>query len=131
VTGYGRLDLSDWGLPDETYKVNVQKDGSGNVRGVIQISLSEPMVAFTAEPNCLEVSGNLAWLEGVVTRSSDDVIPVGTPIFFRIRDNGQGAASDPDAVSFLFHGAPMVGRCAARFGVGAPWPLTEGNIQVR
>jgi hypothetical protein len=110
----------------------VQKDGHGRVRGTVQISLSAPMVSFTMEPTCLEVANNLAWIEGVVTRTDDaGEAPLGATVFFRLRDNGQGAAAQPDGVSGMFIGPFAAGRCAARLGVGAPWPLTEGNVQIR
>ena len=131
VTGYGRLDLSASGLPDETYMFSVRKDGNGNVSGQFDVLLTEPSTGFTADATCLEVSGNLAWIEGVVTRSDRADIPVGELDFLRVRDNGQGNAAQPDAVSFLFHGSFVAGRCAARVGTGAPWQLTKGNVQVR
>lgn len=131
VTGYGRLESSTIGSPDETYGFNVRKDAAGEVSGRIDVRLGNPAVSFSADATCLQVSGNMAWIEGVVTRSDATVIPVGETVFIRVRDNGEGDAAQPDAVSFLFYGSFIAGRCASQFGAGAPWQLTKGNVQVR
>lgn len=135
VTGSGRY-LSVNGLTTETYNFAVLKDGEGNVKGTIKIVLRSPEVAFVASPICLEVQDNLAWVEGVVTVTSSQVIPIGSPIFFRVRDNGEGENAPPDAISAIFYGPFNAGRCAARFNINnpaypTPYEFYAGNIQVR
>ena len=42
----GKLDLSAFNLPDETYAMTAQRDANGNVSGNFMAKLSDPVVSF-------------------------------------------------------------------------------------
>ena len=58
---------------------------------------------FHAEIDCLVVSGNDAWISGVITHGSIDGIDLtGLEVLTRVRDNGTSQNDPPDQISFSF-----------------------------
>jgi hypothetical protein len=104
-------------------KQNGTVEGSGvlnyNGNGNIQIKFSI---------DCLNVAGNMATMSGAVTASNDEVWPVGTPVSFRVLDNGEGSGSDPDQITLLQQSFGY--DCYTWPGLPLN-PITAGNIQVK
>ena len=101
VSAGGKLDLSLFGLPPETYGLTASIDGDGNTKGQVTAKFTSPLVEFRVEISCLSVSGNQAWLGGIVTHTHDAaLLPIGTGLRWRIVDNGEGTtAAGPDQLS--------------------------------
>jgi hypothetical protein len=58
---------------------------------------------FHADVDCLVVSGNDAWISGVITQGRVDGIDLaGLEVLTRVRDNGTSANDPPDQISFSF-----------------------------
>jgi hypothetical protein len=58
---------------------------------------------FHADVDCLVVSGNDAWISGVITQGRFDGIDLaGLEVLTRVRDNGTSANDPPDQISFSF-----------------------------
>jgi len=95
VTGGGQY----IGSSTETYGFTARRDADGNVKGQIQMQLGG-LPGFHGEATCLAVSGNSAWIGGVVTSSQDEtIVPEGWPVWFRVIDNE--ASGTPDRISFI------------------------------
>lgn len=133
VSAGGKLDLSGLGLPPETYGLTASVDGDGNAKGQVTAKFISPLVEFRVEISCLSVSGNQAWLGGIVTHTHDaDIFPVGTGFRWRMVDNGEGkTAPRPDQLSaFSRRGDPS--RCTDQ-GDFPPqlFDWLHGNIQIK
>jgi hypothetical protein len=132
VTLAGKLDLSAFGLPDETYAMHARRDADGGVRGQIEVHLSDPLVDLHGDVTCLQVDGSLAWVGVQVTRSdaTDGPFAEGGSFWFRVEDNGEGANALPDRISFL-NPAGGAARCNEK-RTGLPLAFTmQGNVQIR
>lgn len=58
---------------------------------------------FHAVVDCLVVSGNDAWISGVITQGRFDGFDLaGLEVVTRVRDNGTSANDPPDQISFSF-----------------------------
>jgi hypothetical protein len=58
---------------------------------------------FHAVVDCLAISGNDAWVSGVITQGRiGDVDLAGLEVLTRVRDNGTSANDPPDQISFSF-----------------------------
>ena len=58
---------------------------------------------FHGEVDCLVVSGNDAWISGVITQGRfGDIDLAGLEFLTRVRDNGTSANDPPDQISFSF-----------------------------
>jgi hypothetical protein len=126
VTGGGQLVGPGF---TETYGIVAQVDPAGVVRGQLQMFL-DGLPGVHASITCLAVDGSSAWIGGEVTKSHDEnVIPVGTPFWFRVQDNGQGS-DPPDRLSSVRLGQ-AASICNERRPVMVPWVLARGNVVVR
>lgn len=132
VTGGGRLDLSAFGdLRPETYGFNASIDAAGNVRGEVEIHFADPALTLHVAVTCLSVSGNDAWIGGVVTHTSNPGRPEGMELFFRVQDNGEGANAPADRMSGVFT-FRQASRCLVHPPIAtADYAFFGSGIQVR
>ncbi len=79
--------------------------------------------------DCLTIDGNIATMSGVATHSTFEDFPAGTPIWFRVVDNGEGNNSDPDEFSDLFLLNNSV-SCEVTLS-NALTEIENGNVQVK
>ena len=131
VTMGGKLDLSEFNLPDETYAMVAMKDADGNVSGNIRVRLSDPLLDFHGDITCLQVQDNLVWIGVVVTKSSvtSGSYAEGGSFWFRVQDNGEGSAAPIDRISSL-NPAGGAARCnERRTGLQLAWTL-HGNVEI-
>lgn len=133
VTGGGRLDLSAFGdLRPETYGFTASVDAAGNVGGQVEIHFADPALTLHVAVTCLSVSGNDAWIGGVVTHTSNPVgRPEGMELFFRVQDNGEGAHAPADRMSGVFT-FRQASRCLAHPPIATPdYEFVSSGVQVR
>ena len=79
--------------------------------------------------SCLVVSGREAWMAGPVTESPDGT----DAIFILVRDLGPEGEGDRAMMWLNLHGETLdllEGWCRDRFRPGAPYLLTDGDIEV-
>ena len=133
VTGGGSVVRTDiLGSPREIYGFNAQKDGSGAVKGQAEVHFPSDNLNMHIDVTCLSISGNNAWLSGPVTRTDlPDDFPVGTVFVWRVVDNGQGKAADPDRISNFFFNPTNFppDQCNAQQNF-ATFPWTNGNVRI-
>ena len=96
--------------------------GSGNMSIVIDyaevpaLGTGPGVYAIELEPECVLTSGNDAVISGIVVSVQGDVPVwagenVGSKIFIKVRDNGQGANAPADQVFYEIVGAPASIPC--------------------
>ncbi len=124
VSGGGTV---DWPLGRITYGFTAQVDAFGNAKGRVRIQFRDVGTDLHAAVTCLSVLGKDAWLGAVVTDSDDD-IPEGTNLVWRVRDNGTAAADLADQISVIAWAA--AGLCHSRpdFTLHEPWD--NGQVRV-
>ncbi|MGW8320667.1 MAG: hypothetical protein ACWGSD_03855 [Thermodesulfobacteriota bacterium] len=115
---------------------------SGTLEG---LSRGQDVQQARIELDCLVVSGNEAILGGVITRlvvGPDLPFPVceGDRVWFKVRDNGEGAGASPD--EFTDWWPDLCGTFTSTVCAPHPWeeyplfvpdfiPIYAGNIQVK
>ena len=78
--------------------------------------------------DCVSVLGNDAWISGVITHSTFELVPAGTPVITRVRDNGTSQNDAPDEISFTIPlGSPL--SCQTRPPLPL-FPLDGGEVKV-
>lgn len=128
--------------------VQTDADGSATGRAHHSVDFQGELVEFHTEVTCAtfdEAEGR-AWIGGVITQNNSthsaftgETQEVGDAIWFRVLDNGQGAAAAADRSTFVgFEGNAGIitsqEYCDARIwpeNDARTSPVTEGNIQVR
>lgn len=117
------------------YGFNVVKRADGTVTGHYEHRSFDDGVPFYAEGplTCLNVSGNRAWVGGLIESSSESFL-VGWEMWFQVEDNGQGANSPPDWTT-LIGASPDSGSaqeyCDDAPPVNFPFDIESGDIQVQ
>lgn len=127
----------------------VQLDPSGEAEGDFRYSIVffGELIEFHGRATCMTMDPALgrAWIGGVITRNNSthpawmtETHQPGRDIWFRVVDNGEGDAADPDRTTFVgFEGNRGIVTseeyCAARFWdeEAEPWAVVEGDLQVR
>lgn len=99
----------------------------GSVRGQAELNNRDQDVRDHISVDCLNIVGNIAYMSGVITRSS---IParVGLNRVWSVQDNGEGANAPADMISLVFL-ASAASACNTTLPV--PTIAVFGNIQVR
>jgi hypothetical protein len=120
-------------LQSFTFRAALLADGS--VAGQYSYRDIEDGVPFDASGpvTCFVVHGNHAWVGGTIEASNDPAY-VGQESWFQVIDNGEGAQAPPDITTLL--GTSPVPDSAQAYCDAAPnprfpWPVADGNIQVR
>ena len=84
-----------------TINVHTMPNGDVQGSGVLIRSGNGSTKHLKFDIDCLSVDGNVATMSGTTTASTFELCPVGTPIVFRVVDNGQGG-SDPDQFTGIY-----------------------------
>lgn len=136
VTGTGHVtitlnDVDHW----RNFAYSAVERADGSVSGQFEFHARQLSVRVHGRVTCLSVVGNTAWLGGVIERIvgtfPNPVIGPGTPAWWRVVDNGQGANAPPDLISALGTMGDELAYCAARPAAPLFRPLEAGNIRVR
>lgn len=124
------------GYGPETYGFTASRNGDGNVSGQFEshwnfFGKRPSELRFHMEITCLSVSGNEAWLGGVVTQSSVEWFPVGIEWVWRVVDNGEGNNAPPDQLGMFFF--QSASTCADGGDPQSPdlYDWTHGNVEVK
>jgi len=106
VTGSGDV-IRDLGNGPEltTFAYNAVRQGTGDVNGHFVYVFRAAEFSMEGDVTCATVVGNVAWLGGVITTvKSDDPADqsfVGTDVWWRVEDNGDGGSGTPDRTTSL------------------------------
>ena len=141
VNGGGHV-LRDLGNGEEltTFSYSVIRRADGTTNGQFQYDFRAANLIVHGHVTCVTAAGNIAWVGGVIDwLQSDDPVDqelVGTDIWWRVTDNGEGAADAPDQTTsllFTIVGVPITAQswCNDQPTRGVQRPITQGNIQVR
>lgn len=140
VTGSGHLER-DLGAGPELTSFSYNAIAKGDTAsGQFQFNFRAADLKVHGYVSCVTVVDNVAWIGGVITRltSTDpaDQELVGTDVWWRVRDNGEGDGAAPDRTTsllFTIIGVPITAAswCANREFRGLERDIQEGNIQVR
>lgn len=138
ATGSGRMVLEVFGFTiPQVLGFNARQYEDGSVSGHINYrqTFEGETFHFVATVTCMEVyDGNRVKFGGLLTRSDDPTVPVGTYMWFHSIDNGEGAGSPPDLSTGSGFGTEAENEafCASP---APPNPIflaeVSGNIQVR
>jgi hypothetical protein len=123
-----------------TFSYAAREHADGSVSGMFEINLRGVGARAHGRVTCMGVEGNAAWLGGVIEQVvgafPNPAVGVGTPVRWRVVDNGEGANAPADLVSGFntmagaSPGAELP-HCATRPAFPALSPLEAGNVQVR
>jgi hypothetical protein len=126
VSGGGTVDVST-GRSKYTFQASV--DGNGAVSGGFNLHFTSIDVKASGDVTCLIVNGNVARMNGVVTKSSDEsLLPVGRILHWQATDNGEGSAAPPDRVTPFF---PVGNASFCGFALQPSNEWTNGNVQIK
>jgi hypothetical protein len=145
ANGQAKLPREYFGeLQNVSFHARENKDGS--VSGSFESRSRAQDIEVHAKLDCLVVSGNEAILGGILTqvREGPDFpwdICVGDRLWFKVRDNGEGAGADPDEFTDWYWsgcGIATASRCGP-YPFPDDWPgwvpdfisIEGGNIQVK
>ena len=114
---------------------NVQIHDDDSVHGQFNYTQVRDGVALTVAGSldCAVISGNQAWVGGVIEQSSRESL-IGLDMWFQVQDNGEpGSDGTPDMSSSIGAGGPGTGEqyCADAPVVRFPFFLGTGDLQVR
>jgi hypothetical protein len=109
------------------FEFNARTKAGGVVQGNGVLTYNGHDIQTKFDINCMTVTGNTATLSGIVTSSTLENWPAGTPVAFTVVDNGEGG-SNPDEMTLLQQSPGY--DCTT-------WPglwliqIESGNIQVK
>jgi len=78
---------------------NAERRADGTSTGQVRLDRKDVNVSFNVDVTCVSVSGNTAWIGGIIYNQSGDLARDGTVSYFYVIDNGEGANAPPDVVS--------------------------------
>jgi hypothetical protein len=139
VVGSGHLerDLGE-GLELTTFSYSANGREDGSATGQYQYNFRALNVVIHGTVSCVTIKDNQGWVGGNITRvDSDDPADqelVGTEVWWRVIDNGQGNDVPDQTSSLLFAipGSPITSAswCANQEARGVVRNVLHGNIQV-
>ena len=141
VTGSGHV-LRDLGAGPEltTFSYSAVRRTSEATSGQFQFNFRALNLVVHGTVTCVTAAGNVAWIGGVIDRlQSDDPADqalVGTDIWWRVTDRGEGSDDSADLTTsllFTIPGNPTTAAswCADQPTRGVERAIIAGNIQVK
>ena len=141
VTGSGHV-FRDLGAGPEltTFSYSAIRRADGATSGQFQFNFRALDLVVHGEVTCVTAAGNIAWIGGVIDRlESDDPADqelVGTDIWWRVTDRGEGFEDSADLTTsllFTIPGNPTTAQswCNDKPTRGVERPIIAGNIQVK
>ncbi len=107
--------------------INAIKHKNGTTTGAMWFQSTSGQIIIVAV-NGLTVSGNTAYIRGIVTYANPNPSLVGFTSFHKVVDNGEGTNEPTDTASFFNdYAVPPADPTAA---LALNFPIREGNIQV-
>jgi hypothetical protein len=122
VTGSGHhLRVGADGPEPTTLAFNAKRHADGRSTGQWEYHFRAAGFSMHGKVTCLSIAGREAWVGGLITKvlSPDpaDQELVGVEMWWRSRDNGQGAGAPPDSTTglgFAFPGVPITAESWCR-----------------
>ena len=141
VNGAGHV-VRDLGAGPEltTFSYSAIHREDGATSGQFQFNFRALNLVVHGTVTCVTATGNVAWVGGVIDelRSDDpaDQELVGTDIWWRVTDHGEGSDDDADLTTsllFTIAGNPTTAQswCNDKPTRGVERPIVAGNIQVK
>lgn len=141
VAGSGHV-FRDLGAGPEltTFSYNAIRRADDVTTGQFQFDFRALNLVVHGTVTCVTAAGNIAWIGGVIDRlRSDDPADqelVGTDIWWRVTDRGEGSEDAADLTTsllFTIAGNPTTAAswCADQPTRGVERPINHGNIQVK
>lgn len=127
ANGQGTLTLPGDISRHFSFHANTMPDESVKGSGVLTYTANQLKIHF--DINCLRVSGNTAWMSGVITKNDDAPERVGWQIRFKVVDNGEGSNANADEMT-LMQLSPTLPDCSNQINIALS-PIEGGNIQVK
>jgi hypothetical protein len=126
VTGAGDVNVGD-GL--RTFSFSATASDS-RASGQAQVDNRARDTTAHVAVSCLVVSGNVGYVGGIVTSSTNPNL-VGAPVLFAVQDNGQGASAPADQITGLFVGDSDCANADNQAGLAQSlFPIQQGDVQV-
>jgi hypothetical protein len=113
---------------------NAETRADGTTTGQARMDRKDANVSLNIDVTCLSVSGNTAWIGGIIRNQKGNIAIDGTVSYFYVIDNGEGAGSPPDmasAVRLNDRAGEDLAFCNNRPLLLAATPVEHGNVQVR
>lgn len=115
------------------FSFHVLKDANGDVKGTWESKSPGQDLRTHGILNCLVfIDDHTAYMTGVVTQKVGDVFTgeyeVGMPVWFKVRDNGEGNNSSEDEFTDYYS---LQGIECVNYEQASIHPIISGNIQVR
>lgn len=130
VNGHGVYDVEDSGATSTlSFSFHARSDGE-SVKGNFEFHDRASGARWHGDVTCLEVDGETAGLEGVVTKAKEAAPAEGTVVTWIAVDNGEGKKAPADEVSEPEVGGPAGDPCGPA-PTGSPVPIDGGNVQVK
>jgi hypothetical protein len=141
VNGAGHVER-DLGAGPEltTFSYSAIRRDDGTTSGQYQFNFRALNLVVHGTVTCVTATGNVAWIGGVIDKlKSDDPADqelVGTDIWWRVTDRGEGSADAADLTTsllFTIPGNPTTAQswCNDKPTRGVERPIVGGNIQVK
>lgn len=132
ASGEGSLDLPYMNGIAQHFSFHANTAADGTISGTFESRSRGQGTRVHGNITCMNIlpDGKTAILQGIVTQTieNDFGIEVGSLIYFKVRDNGEGSNADPDQFSDYF--APTANFNCTNLNVALN-PISGGNIQVR
>jgi hypothetical protein len=113
---------------------NAVKRADGTATGQYRVDRKDIPVSFNVDVTCMSVTGNTAWIAGIIRNQAGDLAIDGTVSYFYVIDNGEGPNGGGDIVSGLrlndVAGEDIV-FCEDQPLLLPAVPVELGNVQVR
>ena len=133
ASGQATLTFDRWDGEVQHFSFHLVKDANGNVKGTWESKSPGQNLRTHGILNCLTfLDEHTAYMTGVVTQKVGDVFPgeyeVGMPVWFKVRDNGEGNNSSADEFTDYYS---LEGIECVNYEQASIHPIISGNIQVR
>jgi hypothetical protein len=141
VVGSGHI-MRDLGAGEEltTFSYSALARADGTAEGEYQYDFRAAGFSIHGSVTCVTVAGNQGWVGAVIDKVSspdpEDQALVGTEVWWRVIDNGQGEADPADrstSLLFAIPGLPVTSAswCNDQEARGLLRDIVRGNIQVQ
>lgn len=115
-----------------TFSFTAQVSDDGTAHGTAQVNNRMVNEMFQLDLDCLQVSGNIAVMSGIITRHTDPTA-IGLTGVFGVIDNGESRGDPRDEVTQVFFFRPGLVSCRDIDPALVPpnaTPIVSGNVQI-
>lgn len=115
---------------NRTFAFTARQYADATAKGEAEVVNRDFGLVTHIQIDCYQVLGpNAARMSGTITRSNNTAI-VGDGGVFAVQDNGEGANSPPDLISFVAFGPPAPNLNCHTIQIMPTVPVERGNVQV-